>query len=106
MRRTKSLIAIIAVAVLLSCLMWAGITSANNGSAISYHNGPVMAGNSALYVIWYGSWVALTGPNSADTQRILNNFLASIGASIHSQINATYPGTNGSPAGAVTYGRP
>jgi uncharacterized delta-60 repeat protein len=79
-------------------------TSAATVSPISYHNGPVMAGTTDTYVIWYGSWVALTGPNSLDTQNIIGNFMSEIGGSIHSQVNATYPGVNGSPSGGLIYG--
>ncbi|HEX3085614.1 MAG TPA: hypothetical protein VHP99_13875, partial [Pyrinomonadaceae bacterium] len=92
MRRTTTLISIIAIAVLLSCAAWATRASADNGSPIAYHHGPVMAGNSNLYVIWYGDWSASTGPNSLDTQTILGNFLIEIGGSINFQINATYSG--------------
>ena len=98
MRRTKTLISIIAIAVWLSCAGWATSSSADNGSPISYHNGPVMAGTSDIYVIWYGNWSASTGPNSVDTQTIISNFLYEIGGSIRFQVNATYPGVNGFPS--------
>ena len=104
MRRTKTLISILAIAVLLSCVAWATRASADNGSPIIYHNGPVLAGTSNAYVIWYGNWSAATGPNSQDTQIILINFLSEIGSSINMQINYTYPGVNGAPSGGILYG--
>src|SRR6185369_6808299 len=101
MRRTKILMSVIAVA-LLSCALWATTATADNG--ISYHNGPVMAGTADLFVIWYGNWTPATGPDSADTQTIVSNFLASFGGSINMQINATYGGVNGTPTGGTIYG--
>src|SRR6185436_4897044 len=102
MRRTKTLKSVVAVAVLLSCALWATRASADNG--ISYHNGFVMAGTSDVYVIWYGNWASATGPNSAETQTIVSNFLASFGSSINAQINFTYGGVNGAPSGGLIYG--
>ncbi|HYW72610.1 MAG TPA: Ig-like domain-containing protein, partial [Pyrinomonadaceae bacterium] len=105
MRKANTLILLVAVAVLLSCAAWAERASADNGSPISYHNGPVMNGTSAVYVIWYGNWSAQTGPNSADAQNTIVNFLSEIGGSINFQINNTYPGVNGAPSGGLIFGR-
>jgi len=102
MRRTKTLKSVVALAVLLSCVLWASRASADNG--ISYHNGFVVAGIPDVYVIWYGDWTPHTGPNSEETQIIVSNFLASFGGSYNMQINATYGGVNGTPSGAVIYG--
>ena len=102
MLRTKTLISIIAIAVLLSCPGWTTRASADNG--ISYHNGPVIAGTPNTYVIFYGNWTASTGPNSFETQFILSNFLSEIGGSPRFQVNATYPGSNGTPSGGTIYG--
>jgi len=105
MRRTTiSLQLILALAITVSCVLWGTRASADNGSPITYHNGPVMAGTSDVYVIWYGNWSASTGPNSLDTQLILINFLSEVGSSINMQINFTYAGVNGAPSGAVIYG--
>jgi len=90
------------MAVVLSCALWATTASADNG--ISYHNGLVMAGTSDVYVIWYGNWTSPTGPNSAETQTIVGNFLGSFGGSIPAQINFTYGGVNGAPSGGTIYG--
>jgi uncharacterized delta-60 repeat protein len=89
------------MAVLLSCAVWATRASADNGSIITYHNGPVVIGIPDVFVIWYGNWSAATGPNSLDTQSIVGNFLTEIGSTNNMQINATYPGVNGIPTGAV-----
>src|SRR5881394_92698 len=102
MRRIKTLKSVIAVAVLLSCALWATRASADNG--ISYHNGFVMAGYSDVYLIWYGNWTSRTGPNSLETQILVSNFLGSFGGSWHQQINYTYGGVNGTPSGSVIYG--
>src|SRR6476661_5813455 len=102
MRRTKTLKSVVAVAVLLSCALWATIASAENG--ISYHNGFVMAGSPDVYVIWYGNWNSATGPNSQETQIIVSNFVASFGSSFNAQILFTYGGVNGTPTGSVIYG--
>src|SRR5262245_36199129 len=104
MRSTKTLISIICMAILLSCAVWARRAAADNGSAISYHNGPVINGTIDVYVIYYGNWVALTGPDSADTQRIVNDFLQEIGGSPRFQINSTYSASNGSPSGGIIFG--
>jgi uncharacterized delta-60 repeat protein len=90
--------------IALSGASWGSRVSADNGSPISYHNGPVMAGTSDVYVIWYGNWSAATGPNSVDTQTILINFLSEIGGSNNFQTNATYPGANGFPSGGLLFG--
>src|SRR5215471_6452208 len=79
-------------------------TSAATVSPISYHNGPVMANTTDTYIIWYGNWVALTGPNSLDTQNIIGNFVSEFGGSIHAQVNATYPAVNGFPSGGLVFG--
>ncbi len=102
--RTRTLKSIIVIAVLVSCAVWLATASADNGTPISYHNGPVMAGTSDVYVIWYGNWSAATGPNSLDTQIIVTNFMSEIGGSIHFQSNATYPGVNGFPSGGLLFG--
>src|SRR4051812_12636334 len=102
MQRTKTLKSVIAVVVLWSCALWSTSASADNG--ISYHNGFVMAGVSDVYVIWYGNWTPATGPNSAETQILVTNFLAFFSRSYNMQINATYGGVNGTPSGATVYG--
>jgi uncharacterized delta-60 repeat protein len=104
MRRATTLISVIAIAIGLSCALWMTSASADNGSPITYHSGPVMAGSTDVYAIWYGSWVALSGPNSVDTQTTLSNFMSDIGATPRFGINNTYPGFNGAPSGALIYG--
>src|SRR5436190_566336 len=102
MRTIKTLKSVVAVAVLLSCALWATRASADNG--ISYHNGFVMAGSPDVYVLWYGNWTSPTGPNSLETQIIISNFLPSFGGSWNMQINATYGGVNGTPSGDTFFG--
>ena len=54
------------------------------GNGISYHGGPVMLGNVAIYYIWYGNWSG----NSATT--ILGDLASNIGGSPYYNINTTY----------------
>jgi hypothetical protein len=63
-----------------------------------------MTGSSDVYIIWYGSWVALTGPNSLETQNIITSFLAEIGGSPRFSTNDTYPNGSGSAPTNVILG--
>lgn len=54
------------------------------GNGITYHGGPVMLGNVAIYYIWYGNWSG----NSATT--ILSDLASTIGGSPYYNINTTY----------------
>src|SRR5262249_38212986 len=50
-------------------------------SRILYHNGPVMAGASNVYLIWYGNWTGNTA------QSIITDLLSNLGSSPYFQIN-------------------
>ena len=54
----------------------------NNG--ISYHGGPIIAGGTHVYYIWYGNWSANTATS------ILTDLAGSIGGSPYFNINTTY----------------
>src|SRR5438477_6331187 len=51
---------------------------------ISYHGGPIIAGTTNVYLIWYGNWAN----NSATT--ILTDLVSNIGGSSYFNINTTY----------------
>src|SRR5688572_26273044 len=50
-------------------------------SKITYHNGPVMAGTSTVYLIWYGNWSGSTAP------AIIGDLVGSLGGSPYFLIN-------------------
>ena len=65
---------------------------------IVYHSGPVMQGVSNIYMIWYGNWAGSIAPN------ILNDLVLKLGSSPYFNINALYPGANGTgPNGGLIY---
>jgi phosphate-induced protein 1 len=65
---------------------------------ILYHDGPVMQGTSAVYLIWYGNWTGNTA------QSILTDLASNIGSSPYFQINRGYPDANGAtPSGGLIY---
>jgi hypothetical protein len=66
-----------------------------------YHDGVVMRGLPAAYLIYYGDWPT----NGSATSQILTEFLANIGSSPYLMINTTYPdGLDLAPSGGLIYG--
>lgn len=61
-----------------------GVSRPKRPKPITYHGGPVMTGETHLYLIWYGSWDG----NSAT--EILTDFANSLGGSPYYAINASY----------------
>ena len=61
-----------------------GVSRPKRPKPITYHGGPVMTGETHLYLIWYGSWDG----NSAS--EILTDFANSLGGSPYYAINASY----------------
>jgi hypothetical protein len=61
--------------------------AANGGSgptfAIQYHGGPIIAGQTNVYYIWYGTW-------DSNSVGLLENLAQYIGASPYYHINTTY----------------
>jgi hypothetical protein len=75
-------------------------------SRILYHNGPVMEGTSAVYVIWYGCWTygCLPGDHDVYAPAIVTDFLSNLGSSPYFMINRDYPNVNGAaPSGGLIY---
>ena len=67
-------------------------------SRILYHDGPVMSGQSHVYLIWYGNWAGSMAPI------ILTDLVSNIGGSSYMTINSTYPDASGfAPSGAIIY---
>ena len=95
----------LAIAVLSVSLAASPITTvAQRGSSpkpdsrILYHDGPVMLGTSAVYIIWYGNFSGST------TTAILADLASSLGSSPYFNINTTYPNFAGNaPNGGVVY---
>ena len=91
------------VALLFFCLATLALPAAaqrvRTDTRILYHNGPVMAGRSHIYFIWYGNW---TGQPA---ESILVSLAAFIGGSPYALINTTYPNLAGeAPNGGFIYG--
>ena len=61
-----------------------GVSRPTRPKPIRYHGGPVMTGETHLYLIWYGSWDG----NSAT--EILTDFANSLGGSPYYAINESY----------------
>jgi hypothetical protein len=75
---------------------------------IVYHNGPVVQGSSAIYVIWYGCWstgcAGAAGQDSYVATYIVPEFLTTLGSSPYFLINAGYTDSNGGgPSGGLVY---
>lgn len=74
-------------------------------SRILYHDGPVMAGDQDVYLIWYGCWDDTCRNGNTTTQAILTDFISTLGGSPYFQINAMYSNSAGqTPSGALFYG--
>jgi len=98
----KTLLTLIAM-----CALAVNSVSAQNSKMTSkmvYHGGPVLTGVQDLYVIWYGDWSGgLTGDPVA--QRVVTDFLSTIGNTPYMQINLSYTDASGQPAtSALVYG--
>src|ERR1051325_6986767 len=50
----------------------AGVGASKRGNGISYHGGPIVAGTTNAYIIWYGNW---SGTPSTGPQGIVTDFL-------------------------------
>jgi hypothetical protein len=68
------------------------------GTPIAYHGGPVMAGDTQVFIIWYGNW---TGAGSLT---IVPTFLGNLAPSPYYNINTTYSGTNGRVKNELDFG--
>jgi hypothetical protein len=78
--------------------------AAKTNTKILYHNGPVMAGTTTVYVIWYGNWSGISPGSSRETQDVVSLFLSTLGSSRYFLINTGYPGANGTaPNGHLLY---
>ena len=67
-------------------------------SRITYHNGPIMPGTPAVYLIFYGNWSGSISP------QILSEFMSGFGGSPYLQMNTTYPDANGArPSGGLLF---
>ncbi len=119
MKRTRSNLTLLLALMAISCIGWAQRASAQNGSVnqrptsdsktdsrILYHNGPVLAGQSNVYMIWYGCWNNTCGfAGDTASQFILADFMSSLGYSPYFQINSTYPNSSGAaPSGGLLFG--
>ena len=70
-------------------------------SRILYHNGPVMQGTSAVYLIWYG---CLPGDRDIYVPVIVTDFVSNLGSSPYFMINSDYPDASGAaPSGGLIY---
>ena len=59
-------------------------STAQTGSGINYHGGPLILGTTNVYYIWYGDWTGNTAVS------ILNNLGGMLGGSPYYNINTTY----------------
>jgi Phosphate-induced protein 1 conserved region len=75
-------------------------------SRILYHNGPVMQGTSAVYLIWYGCWASGCVPGGQESYApvIVTDFVSNLGSSSYFMINSEYPDASGAaPSGGLIY---
>ena len=80
-------------------------SSVRTNSRILYNGGPVMIGQSNVYVIWYGCWDETCRAGNTVTQAITRDFMLNVGSSPYMQINAMYPNSVGqTSSGALLYG--
>ena len=69
---------------------------------VEYHNAPVLAGASNLYIIYYGYW---STPERTQDLFIITDFLSTLGWSPYFQIAARYPNASGqAPSSGLLYG--
>ena len=77
----------------------------NTKAQITYHDGPLMYGTSAVYFLWYGCWDETCRAGNTATQTIVSDFMSNLGGSPYFQINAMYPGAFGNtPSGGLIFG--
>lgn len=85
----------------ISAMAQRGNPNVKTDTKILYHGGPVMTGNTDVYVILYGSWPART---VGSTQDIVEDFLSRLGSSPYFRINTGYTDSFGvAPSGVVIY---
>jgi len=85
----------------ISALAQRGSPSVKTDTKILYHDGPIMTGNTDVYVILYGHWPART---VGGTQDIVEDFLSRLGSSPYFRINTGYTDSWGvAPSGVVIY---
>lgn len=71
---------------------------------ILYHNGPVLAGTTPVYLIFYGCWDCGYAGSDVGTQAVLADLIANLGLSSYFLINAGYPDATGAtPNGALVF---
>src|SRR5947208_1437759 len=103
-RRISKLFGLFTLVIAMSVALLSQTASAQNQkttSKMQYHGGKVQTGTSNVYFIWYGCWTCGT-PGTADTQRILVDFITNFGGSPYAMINTTYPDADGNaPSGVV-----
>ena len=106
-RRISKLFGLFTLVLAMSMALLSQTASAQNQkttSKMQYHGGQVQTGTSNVYFIWYGCWTCGT-PGTADTQRILVDFITNFGGSPYAMINTTYPDADGNaPSGVAIYG--
>ncbi|MFL6466960.1 MAG: hypothetical protein ACJ72Z_03285 [Pyrinomonadaceae bacterium] len=103
-------------ALIIAGILWATFptvaqgprSSVKTNTKIMYHNGPVVAGASNIYLVWYGCWrteVVCGNMGSPSIQFVLSDFASHLGSSPYFQINSTYPNADGqAPSGGLLYG--
>ena len=92
------LVIFLGTAMLTSSTVWAQRGTVRTDSRILYHGGPVMAGTSPVYVIWYGNW------SDSNVPPIITDLITNLGSSPYFNINADYPDSSGAaPNGALLY---
>ena len=104
----KNLRTALAVTLCLAiCVAPALAQSGNNvktNTRILYHDGPIMAGTTAVYVIWYGGWNGSAPGNNPATQSLLVDLITNLGSTPYFSINTAYPDSAGfTPSGALIY---
>src|SRR5262245_27889145 len=108
-RSTINLLLLSVLAISINGAFLGASALAQNGnvktsSKMLYHNGPVLTGNSNVYLIWYGNWASSAPGNNSGTQAIVSDLIAGLGGTPYFQINTTYPDFRGmSPRGSLFY---
>lgn len=112
---TRQTITRSAIRVLIALLLCAFATTdgvsaqaLRTTSRMIYHNGPVMTGTSAVYLIWYGCWSSSCpgagGPDSIAATTVIPELLGGLGGSPYFLINAGYPDANrNAPSGGLLF---
>jgi phosphate-induced protein 1 len=109
--RTTNLLLLSAHAIAVSLAMLTAPVLAQNGnpnlktnSKILYHDGPVMQGTSAVYLIWYGNWETERPGNNGWTIGVLTDLVSNLGSSPYFRINTLYPDASETgPSGGLIY---